>query len=55
MLGDGQYVTKDTSGAVETFFCDDSTHFSRDGARGIAQLVADAVRAQGLGLAHYLK
>lgn len=55
MLGDGQAVTADTAGDVGAFFCDDSTHFSRDGAREIAELVTQAVRDQGLGLARYLQ
>lgn len=55
MLDDGEFVKADTSGEVGAFFCEDPTHFSREGALGIAELVAEAVREQGIGLAHYLK
>lgn len=47
----GNYST----GKVGEFFCDDHTHFDKPGARQIAQVVASALKAQGLPLAGYLK
>lgn len=44
-----------TTGPVGDFFCDDHTHFSDQGAREIARVVAQALREQELGLAAYLK
>jgi lysophospholipase L1-like esterase len=43
------------SGAIGNFFCEDHTHFETAGAVQIANLVAQALRDQGLGLASYLK
>lgn len=51
----GGDVTANTQGAVGAFFCDDHTHFDRPGAERIAELVAHALRAQGLPLAAYLR
>jgi lysophospholipase L1-like esterase len=48
-------ITADTSGAVGAFFCDDHTHFDTTGAKAIAQLIANAIRSQNLGLSAYLK
>jgi lysophospholipase L1-like esterase len=44
-----------STGKVGEFFCDDHTHFDKPGAKQIAQLVAKALKAQGLPLAAYLK
>ncbi|HEY3594266.1 MAG TPA: hypothetical protein VGL13_10330 [Polyangiaceae bacterium] len=49
----GVDVTATTTGPVGDFFCDDHTHFSPTGAVRIAQVVADAVRAQGIPLGAY--
>jgi len=43
-----------TTGAVGAFFCNDHTHFELAGARQIADVVASAVRSQGIGLGRYL-
>jgi len=43
------------SGAIGNFFCEDHTHFEAAGAVQIGNLVAQALRDQGLGLAGYLK
>jgi lysophospholipase L1-like esterase len=51
----GGDVSATTTGAVGDFFCDDHTHFSSDGARAVANLVANEVRDQDLPLASYLK
>jgi len=51
----GGDVSATTTGPVGDFFCDDHTHFSAMGAPVIAQLVADAIRQQGLPLSAYLK
>jgi lysophospholipase L1-like esterase len=51
----GGDVSADTTGAVGDFFCDDHTHFSSSGAVEIADLVAQALRDQGIPLAAYLK
>jgi lysophospholipase L1-like esterase len=51
----GGDVSASTTGPVGDFFCDDHTHYSATGAPQIAALVAQAVRAQGLPLAAYLK
>jgi lysophospholipase L1-like esterase len=48
-------VTASTGGAVGAFFCNDHTHFDLPGAPQIAELVAKALRDQGIGLAAYLK
>lgn len=48
-------VSATTGGAVGTFFCDDHTHFDTPGAEDIAELVARALREQGIGLAGYLR
>src|SRR3954469_23689682 len=44
-----------TTGALGAFFCNDHTHFETYGAQRIAGLVANALRAQGIPLAAYLK
>jgi lysophospholipase L1-like esterase len=51
----GGDVSADTTGAVGDFFCDDHTHFSTQGALQIADLVADALRAQQSPLVGYLR
>jgi lysophospholipase L1-like esterase len=51
----GSDVNASTGGDVGAFFCDDHTHFDRPGAERIAGLVANAIAAQNLGLAAYLK
>lgn len=48
---DGDY----TRGAVGAFFCDDHTHFEAAGAARIAEVVAGALREQGIGLASSLR
>jgi lysophospholipase L1-like esterase len=48
-------ITASTGGAVGAFFCNDHTHFDLPGAPQIAELVAKALRDQGIGLAAYLK
>jgi lysophospholipase L1-like esterase len=42
------------SGAIGNFFCEDHTHFESAGATQIANLVAQAIKDQGFGLASYL-
>ncbi|MGR6919353.1 SGNH/GDSL hydrolase family protein [[Actinomadura] parvosata] len=44
-----------SSGPVGAFFADDHTHFEAAGARRIAGLVTEAVRAQRLALSAYLR
>jgi len=44
-----------TTSKVGIFFCNDHTHFSPAGALQIAQMVAKALKDQGIGLAAYLK
>ena len=51
----GGDVSASTTGPVGEFFCDDHTHFDTPGAVRIAEVVADALREQGIGLAAYLK
>lgn len=51
----GGDVSVATSGPVGTFFCDDHTHFDTPGARQIGGVIADALRAQAIPLADYLK
>lgn len=51
----GGDVSASTSGPVGEFFCDDHTHFDTPGAVRIAEVVAQALRDQGMGLAAYLK
>jgi lysophospholipase L1-like esterase len=51
----GGDVSASTGGKTGAFFCDDHTHFSSDGAAQIAELVAQALKDQNLGLAAYLK
>jgi lysophospholipase L1-like esterase len=51
----GGDVTASTTGPVGDFFCDDHTHFSQAGAVQIADLVAQAIRDQGLPLAAHLR
>lgn len=51
----GGDVSAATGGKVGSFFCDDHTHFDREGAVQIAQLMADALQEQHLGLAAYLE
>jgi hypothetical protein len=48
-------ISADTGGAVGAFFCDDHTHFDTIGAKGIAQVIVNAIRSQIPGLAAYLK
>jgi hypothetical protein len=43
-----------TTSKVGIFFCNDHTHFSAAGALQIAQMVAKALKDQGIGLAAYL-
>ena len=50
----GGGVSASTTGPVGEFFCDDHTHFDTPGARQIAKVIADALRAQGIPLADYL-
>lgn len=52
---DGGGVSASTGGAVGEFFCDDHTHFDTPGARAIGGVIADALRAQTIPLADYLK
>ncbi len=42
------------SGAIGAFFCEDHTHFESAGAVQIGNLVAQAIKDQGFGLASYL-
>jgi lysophospholipase L1-like esterase len=51
----GGDVSAATTGPVGDFFCDDHTHFSPTGALEIADVVAQALREQGIPLAAYLK
>lgn len=51
----GGGVNASTPGPVGEFFCEDHTHFDRPGAIQIAQLVAQALADQQIGLAAYLK
>jgi lysophospholipase L1-like esterase len=51
----GGDVSATTTGPVGEFFCDDHTHFEKNGAAQIAGLIAKALRDQDLGLAAYLK
>ncbi|NUT46136.1 MAG: carbohydrate esterase [Saccharothrix sp.] len=44
-----------TQGAVGAFFCNDHTHFEAAGAARIAEVVARALREQGIGLASSLR
>jgi hypothetical protein len=53
--GGASDVSATTAGAVGAFFCDDHTHFEETGATAIAQVVANAIRDQSLGLAPYLR
>jgi lysophospholipase L1-like esterase len=48
---DGNY----TQGPVGAFFCNDHTHFEAYGAARIAEVVAGALRDQGIGLAASLR
>lgn len=48
-------MSASTGGEVGAFFCDDHTHFDRPGAARIAELVAQALAPQNLGLASYLE
>ena len=43
-----------TTSKVGQFFCQDHTHFELAGAKQIAQLIAKALKDQGIGLAAYL-
>jgi lysophospholipase L1-like esterase len=43
-----------TTSALGLFFCNDHTHFEAAGAVQIAELVANALRTQGIALAAYL-
>jgi lysophospholipase L1-like esterase len=51
----GGDVSASTTGPVGDFFCDDHTHFETAGATTIADLVAQALHDQNIGLASYLK
>lgn len=51
----GGDVSASTRGAVGEFFCDDHTHFDTPGARQMGGIIADALRAQSIPLADYLK
>jgi lysophospholipase L1-like esterase len=51
----GSDVSASTGGKVGAFFCDDHTHFSDEGAGQIAELIAQALQDQDLGLADYLE
>jgi lysophospholipase L1-like esterase len=51
----GGDVSAATGGAVGEFFCDDHTHFDTPGAGQIARVITQALRAQGIPLANYLK
>lgn len=51
----GGDVSASTRGPVGEFFCDDHTHFDTPGARQISGVIADALRAQAIPLANYLK
>jgi lysophospholipase L1-like esterase len=51
----GGDVSASTTGPVGEFFCDDHTHFDTPGAVRIAEVVAQALRDQEIGLAAYLK
>jgi lysophospholipase L1-like esterase len=51
----GGDVSASTTGPVGDFFCDDHTHFDTPGAKQIAGLVTQALVAQGLPLAAYVK
>jgi lysophospholipase L1-like esterase len=44
-----------TTSKVGQFFCNDHTHFEAAGGLQIAQMVAKALKDQGIGLAAYLK
>ncbi len=44
-----------SQGAVGAFFCNDHTHFEAAGAARIAEVVARALREQGIGLASSLR
>jgi lysophospholipase L1-like esterase len=48
---DGNY----SAGKVGQFFCEDHTHFDAPGAKQIARVVADALKAKKLPIAGYLK
>lgn len=48
----GDYTS--TTSDLGKFFCDDHTHFEAPGAKAIAGLVVNAIRAQGIALAPYL-
>lgn len=49
----GGDVSEATTGPVGEFFCNDHTHFEASGASGIAELVAQALVEQGVGLGEY--
>lgn len=51
----GGDVSAATGGPVGTFFCDDHTHFDTPGARQIGGIIVNALRAQAIPLADYLK
>lgn len=51
----GGDVSAATGGPVGTFFCDDHTHFDTSGARQIGGVIVNALRAQAIPLADYLK
>jgi hypothetical protein len=51
----GGDVSASTTGPVGDFFCDDHTHFAEPGAIQVAELVAQALVDQNIGLAAYLE
>lgn len=51
----GGGVSASTTGPVGEFFCDDHTHFDTPGAHQIARIITQALRAQAIPLADYLK
>ena len=51
----GGDVSASTGGKAGAFFCDDHTHFDRNGAQQIGELIVKALRDQKLGLAERLR
>ena len=54
-LAGADTATTFEAGTIGAFFCEDHTHFEAAGAVQIANLVAKALRDQGIGLGAYLK
>lgn len=50
----GGDVSASTTGPVGDYFCDDHTHFSDEGARDIAELVTELLRAGNAAIATHL-